>query len=78
MRAYNKSLAMGCVAAEWTLRGPDNYTINSAMTPHGRMNDYMGAVLPPSNLSPYFLPVYIHKPNYDIKEFICLAAVTNP
>lgn len=58
--AYNNSLTMSCMKANWILFDPENSTFNPTMTAPGRTYHFSGAMVLPANLCLCFLYVYIH------------------
>lgn len=60
IRAYNNFLAMGCVKADWVIRGHDSSSFNQKLTFDGRINHLYSPLLLACSQRPSFLSVYIH------------------
>lgn len=60
IRAYNNSLAVSCVKADRVSQSPSNFSFNLTTTADGWKYHCLGSVIPPFNLPPCFLSVYIH------------------
>lgn len=57
IRAFNRSLAMSCVRANWVSRGPDSSSFNPTIAVHGCIYHFFEATVPPFSLRPSFVPV---------------------
>lgn len=54
--AYNNSLGMPCAKANWLSCGSVILQFDPAMTEGGRIYDFLGTKIPPSNSPPFFTP----------------------
>lgn len=77
VRAYNNLQATGCAKADWVSRLPGSSSCNPTTTGYSRTFHYFGVMVPPTDLRPSFLYVYIHETDFDNQSDVRAARMTN-
>lgn len=77
IHAYNNSLAMVCVKADWTSRSSGSFAFHPTMTVHCWIYHYLDAMISSENLRPCFLSVHNHDTDYVDQNNIRKAQMPN-